>query len=95
MRKPTIHLNGSDAHALIVGYMTAANAVYAAIGALQATHPHGRDYYTQVYGPDSQNPTYEAIDEYRERLAKLQAVLDDLMELWEHCQLEMDKRAKR
>jgi hypothetical protein len=95
MRKPTIHIGGSTARDLLSGYMAASVAVSTAIRSLElAAAPNGRDYYLQ--GPGS---FAGAVDEHRERVARLRSVLTELQELAEHCSdavcAEEDRKANR
>lgn len=70
---PTIHLNGSGAESLREGYIDAYQAVEAAIQAVMAAAPHGRDYYVQP------GDAYEAARaEHVSRLARLLTVKDEL-----------------
>jgi len=79
MTLPTIHLNGTGAQALLDGYIDAGQAVRAAIDALQAAAPNGRDYYPQGAGVIGW-----ATQEHNERCAKLRAVYAELQALAEH-----------
>lgn len=47
MKIPTVHLNGTSGAVLLKSVRDQATAVRAAIDALCAGSPHGRDYYTQ------------------------------------------------
>jgi len=73
MRIPSIHLNGTSQKELFGGYLEAARAVRAAIEAVQATGPNGRDYYPQ--GGDA---LHDAIAEHASRVQKLRSVLSEL-----------------
>lgn len=79
MIKPTIHLNGTSANALLDQYTTAGDAVRLALEALGNAAPNGRDYYPQ--GPAAFE---QARKEHDARTAKLREVLVDLGELAEH-----------
>lgn len=82
MTKPTIHLNGTSAKELADGYQMAYRAVDNACEAVSLyASPNGRDYYPQDAGAHR-----KAIDENRDRLAKLKDIREELLELWEHCQ---------
>lgn len=81
MRKPTIHMNGSNGQSLFDGYYAALEAVQAAQKALAACAPHGRDYYVQ-----EGDATNEAIEEHRARYVALAKVEDDLLTLALHVQ---------
>jgi hypothetical protein len=76
MIAPTVHLNGTSADDLIAGYRYAMEAVDAAIDAVKATGPNGRDYYVQ--GPAALE---QAQDEHRSRLVRLTAIADELRDL--------------
>ena len=73
---PTVHLNGTSREALYEALATAAEAVYQAVEALQATYPNGRDYYPQGSGALRQ-----AEAEYQSRVERVSAVRAELMEL--------------
>jgi hypothetical protein len=70
---PTIHLNGTSRDELHEGYRTALFALDAAINAVSATAPNGRDFYPQ--GPDAINA---ATREHLKRMNELQAMRNDL-----------------
>lgn len=73
MMVPTIHLNGTSRESLVADYEAALDAVRAALDALCATAPNGRDYYPQgasAYGVAEQ-------DHYV-RLGHLRVVADEL-----------------
>lgn len=78
MVAPTVHLNGTPRERLAEGYEAAYRAVTAAIAALYACAPNGRDYYVQ--GPAAFG---RADDEHRARIAALAQVRDDLLALYE------------
>lgn len=82
LAKPTIHLNGTGREALSEGYASAYRAVNAAIDALPEAAPNARDYYVQ--GSDA---IRVATAEHCARVARLQAVRDELYALYEHCEL--------
>jgi hypothetical protein len=82
MRKPTIHLNGTDAQSLFEGYRTAHEAVKAAQRALAQCAPNGRDYYGQPSPPPV--PFNEAMAEHRARMAALETIERDLETLGLH-----------
>ena len=87
---PTVHLNGTDAESLIEGYRAAHRALDAALSALSATTPNGRDYY--VAGPHA---TTAAINEHCARLAKIEAVQAEIYALWESVDEQQDARSSR
>ena len=75
---PTVHLNGTGRDELLTQVREAHTAICDAIDALYVAAPHGRDYYTQ--GDDA----YPAArTEHLARLSKLQAVRDEVWEIWE------------
>lgn len=76
LTRPTVHLNGTSRVALRVGYSNAHAAVRAAIDAVQASAPHGRDYYTQ--GPDALRAAQQ---EHLSRVQRLEAVAVELADL--------------
>ncbi len=78
MQYPTIHLNGTSEESLLDGYSSANNALLAAIAALEACSPNGRDYY--VDGCDIN----AACSEHKNRIADLTAVRRDINKLAEH-----------
>ena len=78
MQYPTVHLNGTSEESLLDGYASANNALLAAIAALEACAPNGRDYY--VNGGDIN----AACAEHKNRIAALTAVRCDINELAEH-----------
>jgi hypothetical protein len=82
MRMPTIHSNGTSRTELFDNYYRAIEAVTAAIDALRATAPNGRDYYVQNL-PHT-DASVEAMREHRARVAALETVKTDLEALCEH-----------
>jgi hypothetical protein len=76
---PSVHLNGTDKHSLLLGYRTAIAALNLAIKTVQDTAPHGRDYYIQ-----KDNPIQRAIAEHAERLQKLHRVMQEIEALAIH-----------
>ena len=87
MQVPAIHLNGSSPADLMEGYQNAVFALNEAFSAVQKTAPNNRDYY--VISADTGNVAFR---EHRERLAKIQSVIDELMASWEHVDAEAAKR---
>jgi hypothetical protein len=73
MMVPTVHLNGTSRTSLVADYEAAYEAVQAALTALCAAAPNGRDYYPQ--GPHAYGL---AEQDHYVRLAHLKAVADDL-----------------
>ena len=74
---PIVHLNGSSAKRLREDYEEAGNALYAAAKKLQATSPHGRDYYISK----DPNALFKAEAEHKTRMLRLNAVLEEIVEL--------------
>lgn len=73
---PTIHLNGTSQNNLLDAVVEARAAVQAAVEALTAASPNGRDYYPQGAG------AFEVADGwFRKRIAALSVLADDLQEL--------------
>lgn len=73
---PTVHLNGTGAAELMEQYQTMWKAVFAAISALRANGPHGRDYYVQ---DQSTGDSYiKAAREHKERLLALEKILTEI-----------------
>jgi hypothetical protein len=73
---PTIHLNGTSRKELVDGYVKAHSAVNAALAAVAATYPNGRDYY-----PQGDRAIQLAMDQHSARLEHLKQVLAELDEL--------------
>lgn len=74
---PTVHLNGTSRGALLEETSACASAVSEAIRVLQASGPHGRDYYTQ-----GDYAIQRAIAEHSLRIGKLKDVYAELTELY-------------
>ncbi len=75
---PTIHLNGTGRQALVDQLCDACTAINAAVSAMGEASPNGRDYYPQ--GPDA---LPQALREHQDRIARLIAVREELMEIAE------------
>jgi hypothetical protein len=73
MQAPTIHLNGSSPDSLIEENLAALRALQAAVEALQAASPNGRDYY--VSGPEAYP---QARKEHEARLHRLAETMREL-----------------
>jgi|HubBroStandDraft_4_1064222.scaffolds.fasta_scaffold00038_31 hypothetical protein len=87
MRKPSIHLNGTDAQSLFDGYRAAYEAIRDAQRALAQCAPNGRDYYVQEATPGlGKDATCEAMDEHRARMAALATIEHELTILAMHVQ---------
>lgn len=74
---PTIHLNGTSRESIKDALRAAHDAIEPAIRALQATAPHGRDYYTQPAGNFE-----KARAEHCARLDALTGIQQDMALLW-------------
>jgi len=89
---PTIHSNGTSAGELNKQLSAAVDAVRAASRALCDAAPNGRDYYLQPNGQRSQA-------QHEARLSKLNAVLSELQQQWDHVQeainLDAERKARR
>ena len=79
MLLPTIHTNGTSVGALLDAHMAALDALHAAIAAVIAAAPNGRDYYPQ--GPHAVGV---AGAEHIARLGKLRDVQAELEAIVEH-----------
>lgn len=90
MRRPTIHLNGTSADALLDQYQTAAGALRQAIETLIDAYPNARDYY-----PQGAAAFHEAALEHSERVLALSRVVAELDLLAEHVQDDIDQKARR
>lgn len=77
--KPTINLNGTSKRELLDQHVTAVVAMQAAIIAVQAAAPNGRDYQTMPKGTIDL-----AVAGHVERLKRLESVLHELEEIAEH-----------
>jgi len=90
IRKPTVHLNGTSAETLFQQNLAAAGALRAAIAALHAAAPHGRDYYVQH---DTEGDSYSKVrKEHDARVERLRSVLAEVEEIAEHAAEAMDSR---
>ena len=78
MKKPYIHLNGTDKDTLLEGYLTACDKLREAIEAVKATCPHSRDYNIAT------GAFRVAVQEQEERLEKLTAVMHEMEALAAH-----------
>ena len=79
LRMPTVHLNGSSKDDLINQYLSAAQAVFAAMESVDKAAPNARDYY-----PAGDHAFKEAAAEHRERAQALRRVYDELMAITEY-----------
>lgn len=80
--KPTVNLNGTDRDTLLQQHLDAAEALRAAIKALDEAAPNGRDYLPP--GGDIK----VAIAFHVERRKLIESVLRDVEELGEHIAME-------
>lgn len=86
---PVINLNGTSAQDLIDEYREAYSAIRKAYEVLQRVTVHGRDFQTAPAG------TYEkARAEHHARLAKLQEVENELIELSRLVLLQVEARRR-
>jgi hypothetical protein len=81
MMHPTIHLNGTGRQTLSREYGAAVEALRAALTALDELTVNGRDYYPQ--GPSA---VQQAIEEHRARYRQVQAVYDDMHEIYQRLE---------
>jgi hypothetical protein len=77
--RPTIHLNGTGAEALLLGYEAAGGALRAAMDALEEAGPNARDYY-----PQGSDAFPRAAREHASRVERLRSVLAEIGDLHEH-----------
>lgn len=78
MMVPTVHLNGTSRNELIDRIRIAYDSLTAAINDLDKTRPNRRDYY-----PQGHEAIGKALDEHRDRIKRVTAVQDELIEIWE------------
>jgi hypothetical protein len=69
MKTPSIHSNGTSSHVLVDKYMKVLDTTNAAIAALSASAPNGRDYYPQ--GDNAINEAIKIHEEHMKALVKL------------------------
>jgi len=84
---PSVHLGGTSARTLFDQYLTAAEAVRAALEALPQAAPHMRDYI----GRDDDYRAAEAAHGVRQVLLK--QVKNELFSLASHAATQLEKRA--
>jgi hypothetical protein len=75
---PTIHLNGTSRENLMEDLLGAYHALTEAITALGRACPNGRDYY-----PQGNDALSAALEDHRSRLARLESVKAELMQVAE------------
>ena len=90
MTFPTIHLNGTPGADLMSQTVDAMLALSDAIKALQAAGPNGRDYYVQP----GNNRFAQAQQQHEDRLARLEAVQAELVEISESIHAQMAERSR-
>jgi hypothetical protein len=90
MIKPIIHLNGTSGQELADGYLAAYTAVNDALDAIRQIEFNARDYY-----PIGMDKWVEAQQEMTARIAALQKVSTEFLDLAIHCQNIVDARAAR
>lgn len=90
MTPPTVHLNGTSSEELLSQLHEARGAVRKAIGSLQESSPHGRDYYLQ-----DRDAWHRASAEHLSRLGRLESVLGEIDALHEAVQSQVDERESR
>lgn len=79
MRKPTIHTNGTGAAGLFEQLANTTSQLRQTLRVLEASAPHGRDYY-----PQGDDAITEAIAEHVSRLDRVRSVLVECEELIQH-----------
>ncbi len=94
MRKPTIHLNGSDPAFLAGNYWVALKKLQEAAELLALCAPHGRDYYIQAV-QDCTDPAGEAMREHGLRMRKVGEVIIELSQLHRHCVGELGRLGRK
>ena len=77
--KPTVNPNGTSPGELLEQHELAISGLRSAISTLAAAAPNCRDY--QIATPDA---FASATNEHRDRLARLESVMDELEQLAEH-----------
>jgi hypothetical protein len=87
---PTLHLNGTAGDDLLSQTVDAMLALSDAIKALQAAGPNGRDYYMQP----GNNRFAQAQQQHEDRLARLEAVQVELVEISESIHAQMMERSR-
>lgn len=85
---PTIHLNGTNPEELRRGYAEARTHALLLVEKLLATAPNGRDYYLQ-----GDEAIKQATREHWARIAKINAILEELEALDAHVDAQVAERA--
>jgi len=83
MQLPQININGTAKSDLLEQQVEAMEAIRAAVEAVQASCPNGRDYTPQG-SPAAQAAFQRAISEHCDRITRLQAVLKEIETIAEH-----------
>ena len=91
MMFPTIHLNGTSGTDLMSQTVDAMIALSDAIKALQSAGPNGRDYYIQ----QDVTAFTQAQQQHGDRIAKLEAVQADLVEISESIYAQTAERSRK
>lgn len=79
MQLPQININGTDRNDLLQDHLAAMKALRAAIEAVGAISPHGRDYQTLPAGSAS-----VAMSEHAGRMVALRTVMAEIETIAEH-----------
>ena len=90
MMFPTVHLNGTAGADLQDRVTDAMLALHTAIKALQAAGPNGRDYYVQR----DVTAFAQAQQQHEDRLARLESVQVELVEISESIDVQMMERSR-
>ncbi len=93
MQFPRIHINGTSGEDLLAQYEKASRAVEAAVEAVAAGGPHGRDYYVIEY--PAGDPCQQAIEEHHARLSKLRQVAVEINAIWQDLYFQQEERKAR
>lgn len=72
---PAVNMNGSPAKRLVEELVGVLNALDAAVDAMRAATPNGRDFQTLPNGFEATN---SAVDAWRERIGMLIALKDEI-----------------
>lgn len=79
IKKPTVHLNGTSRRYLLETHQRAFGALGEALEAIKAAAPNGRDFY-----PQGERAIVDAIEQHRDRLLRIQTVMNEVATLLEH-----------
>lgn len=86
---PLIHLNGSSAVNLLVGYGDASAALRKALDTLYACAPNARDYY-----PQGDTAYRQAAAEHEKRIRAVDSVLGEIEMIVENINEQVEARLK-